>query len=78
MYTRGDRTVRQVIDSSGVSLSGYSRPNGFFPIYVKLKEGQDGGVDRMIVYQLLPHRLAASERREFTTKLNDSPMKDLR
>lgn len=31
-----------------------------FSIYVKLKERQDGGVDRTIVYQLLPHRLAAN------------------
>ena len=77
VYTRGDKTARQVIDNPGVSLSGYSQPNRFFPIYVKLKERRDGGVDR-IAYQPLPHRLAARETREFITKLNDSPVKDLR
>ena len=77
VYTRGDKTARQVIDNPGVSLSGYNQPNRFFPIYVKLKERRDGGVDR-IAYQPLPHRLAARETREFITKLNDSPVKDLR
>ncbi|RMX40956.1 hypothetical protein pdam_00024491 [Pocillopora damicornis] len=30
----------------------------------------------MIVYQPLPHLMAARETREFITKLNDSPVKD--
>ena len=77
VYTRGDKTARQVIDNPGVSLSGYSQPDRFFLICT-LKESRDGGVDRMIVYQPLPHRLAARETREFITKLNDSPVKDLR
>ena len=74
VYTRGDKTARQIIDNPGVSLSGYSQPNRFFPIYVTLKERRDGGVDRMISYQPLPHHLAARETREFITKLNDSPV----
>ena len=77
VYTRGDQTACQVIDNPGVSLSGYSQPNRFFLICT-LKERRDGGVDRRIVYQPLPHRLAARETREFITKLNDSPVKDLR
>ena len=35
VYTRGDKSARQVIDSPGVSVSGYSQPNRFFPINVK-------------------------------------------
>ena len=77
VYTRGDKTARQVMDNPGVSLSGYSQPDRFFLICM-LKERRDVGVDRMIVYQPLPHRLAARETREFITKLNDSPVKDLR
>ena len=77
VYTRGDKTARQVIDNPGVSLSGYSQLDRFFLICT-LKERRDGGVDRMIVYQPLAHRLAARETREFITKLNDSPVKDLR
>ena len=45
VYTRGDKSTCQVIDSPGVSVSGYSQPNRFFLIYVKLKERQDGAVD---------------------------------
>ena len=78
VYTRGDKSARQVIDSPGVSLSGYSQPNRFFPIYVKLKERQDGAVDRILLYQPLPHRLAARETREYIQKLNNSSVKDLR
>ena len=78
VYTKGDKSARQVIDSPGVSLSGYSQPNRFFPIYVKLKERRDGAVDRMLIYQPLPHRLAARETREYIRKLNESPVKDLR
>ena len=78
VYTRGDKSARQVIDSPGVSVSGYSQPNRFFPIYVKLKDRQDGAVDRILMYQPLPHRLAARETRDFITKLNHSEVKDLR
>lgn len=78
VYTRGDKSARQVIDSPGVSVSGYSQPNRFFPIYVKLKERQDGAVDRILMYQPLPHRLAARETRDYITKLNTSKVKDLR
>ena len=77
VYTRGDKSARQVIDSPGVSVSGYSQPNRFFPIYVKLKERQDGAVDRILMYQPLPHRLTARETRDFITKLNNSEVKDL-
>ena len=48
VYTQGDKSACQVIDSPGVSVSGYSQPNRFFPIYVKLKERQDGAVDRIL------------------------------
>ena len=51
VYTRGDKSARQVIDSPGVSVSGYNQPNRFFVIYVKLKERQDGAVDRILMYQ---------------------------
>ena len=78
MYTRDDETTRQFIDNPAASLSGYSQPNPFVPIYVKLKERRDSRVDRMIVYQPLPHRMAARETREFITKLKDSPVKDFR
>ena len=78
MYTRDDETTRQLIDNPAASLSGYSQPNPFVPIYVKLKERRDSRVDRMIVYQPLPHLMAARETREFITKLNDSPVKDFR
>lgn len=78
VYTRADKSARQVIDSPGVSVSGYSQPNRFFPIYVKLKERQDGAVDRIFMYQPLPHRLAAHETKEYITKLNNSKLKDLR
>ena len=77
VYTKGDGTERQIIKNPGVSLSGYSQPSHFFPIYDKLKRRQDGSVDRMIVYQPLPHRLAASETKEFMTKLKNSPVGDL-
>ena len=66
------------MDSPGVSVSGYSQPNCFFLIYVKLKERQDGAVDRILMYQPLPHRLAARETKEDITKLNNSKVKDLR
>ena len=72
MYTRDDETTRQFIDNPVVSLSEYSQPNPFVPIYAKLKERRDSRVDRMIVYQSLPHRVTALEAREFITKLNDS------
>ena len=78
VYTRDDETTRQFIDNPAVSLSEYSQPNPFVPIYVKLKERRDSRVDRMIVYQPLPHLMAARETREFITKLNDSPVKDFR
>ena len=78
VYTQGGKSARQVIHSPGVSVSGYSQPNHFFPIYVKLKERQDGAVDRILMYQPLPHRLAARETRDFITKLNNSEVKDLR
>lgn len=78
VYTRGDKAARRVIDCPGVSLSGYSQPNRFFPIYVRLKERRDGAVDRMLMYQPMPHRLSAGQTREFITKLNNSPVKDLR
>ena len=52
MYTRDDETTRQFIDNPAASLSGYSQPNPFVPIYVKLKERRDSRVDRMIVYTL--------------------------
>ena len=77
VYTKGDRTGRQTIKNPGVSLSGYSQPSHFFPIYDKLKRRQDGSVDRMIVYQPLPHRLEACETKEFMTKLKNSPVGDL-
>ena len=73
MYTKGDKSARQVIDSPGVSLSGYSQPNRFFPIYVKLKERRDGAVDRILIYQPLPHHLAAHETREYIRRLK-SPL----
>ena len=63
VYTQGDKSAHQVIDSPGVSVSGYSQPNRFFPIYVKLKERQDGAVGRILMYQPLPHRLAGRETR---------------
>ena len=50
MYTRDDETTRQFIDNPAASFSGYSQPNPFVPIYVKLKERRDSRVDRMIVY----------------------------
>ena len=50
VYTRDDETTRQFIDNPAASLSGYSQPNPFVPIYVKLKERRDSRVDRMIVY----------------------------
>ena len=78
VYTRDDETTHQFIDNPAASLSGYSQPNPFVPIYVKLKERRDSRVDRMIVYQPLPHLMAARETREFITKLNDSPVKDFR
>ena len=78
VYTKGDKSARQVIDRPGVSLSGYSQQNRFFQIYVKLKERRDGAVDRMLIYQPLPHRLAAHETREYIKKINESPVKDLR
>ena len=78
VYTRGDKSARQVIDSPGVSVSGYSQPNRFFPINVKLKERQDGAVDRILMYQPFPHCLTARETRDFITELNNSEMKDLR
>lgn len=77
VYTKGDRTKRQTIKNPGVSLSGYSQPSHFFPIYDKLKRRQDGSVDRMIVYQPRPHRLATRETKEFMTKLKNSPVGDL-
>ena len=77
VYTKGDKCAHQVIDSPGLSLSGYSQPNRFFPIYVKLKERRDGAADRMLIYQRLPHRLAARETREYIRKPNKSPVKDL-
>ena len=45
---------------------------------MKLKERQDGAVDRILLYQPLPHRLAAREIREYIQKLNNSSVKDLR
>ena len=78
VYTRGDKSECQVIDSPGVSVSGYSQPNHFLPIYVKLKKRQDGAVDRILMYQPLPHRLTARETRDYITKLNNSEVKDLR
>ena len=78
MYTRDDETIRQFTDNPAVSLSEYSQPNPFVPIYVKLKKRRDSRVDRMIVNQPLPHRMAAHETREFMTKLNVSPVKDFR
>ena len=78
VYTRGDKSARQVIDYPGVSLTGYSQPNRFFPLYVKLKERRDGAVDRVLIYQPMPHRLSARETREFISKLNQCSVKDLR
>ena len=78
VYKRDDETIRQFTDNPAVSLSEYSQPNPFVPIFVKLKERRDSRVDRMIVYQPLPHRMAAHETREFMTKLNVSPVKDFR
>ena len=66
------------LDSPGVSVSSYSQPNRFFPIYRKLKERQDGAVDRILMYQPLPHRLAARETGDYITQLNNSRVKDLR
>lgn len=78
VYTRGDKSARQVLDYPGVSLSGYSQPNRFFPLYVKMKDRRDGAVDRVIIYQPMPHRLAAHETREYISKLNQCHVKDLR
>ena len=78
VYTKGDKSARQVIDYPGVSLTGYSQPNRFFPLYVKLKERRDGTVDRVLIYQPMPHRLSARETREFISKLNQCSVKDLR
>ena len=78
VYTQGDKSARQVIDSLGVSVSGYSQRNRFFLIDVKLKERQDGAEDRILMYQPLLHRLTARETRHFITKLNNSKVKDLR
>ena len=50
----------------------------FFPIYVKLKERRDGGVDRTVVYQPLPHRLRARETRASNTKLNNPSVKEVK
>ena len=78
VYTRGDKSECQVIDSPGVSVSGYSQPNHFLPIYVKRKKRQDGAVDRILMYQPLPHRLTVRETRDYITKLNNSEVEDLR
>ena len=63
VYTRDEKTTRKLIDNPAVSLSEYSQPNPLVPIYVKLKERRDSRVDRMIVYQSLPHRVTACETR---------------
>ena len=63
MYTRDEETTRKFIDNPAVSLSEYSQLNPLVPIYVKLKERRDSRVDRMIVYQSLPHRVTACETR---------------
>lgn len=68
VYTRGDKSVPQVIDYPGVSLTGYSQPNRFSPLYVELKDRWDSVVDRVLIYQ--PHRLSARKTHEFITKLN--------
>lgn len=78
VYTRGDKSARQVIDYPGASLTGYSQPNRFFPLYVELKERRDGAVDRVLIYQPMPHRLSARETPEFISKLNQCSVKDLR
>ena len=78
VYTRDDAATGQFTDNPAFSLSEHSQPNPFVPIYVKLKERKDSCVDRMIVYQPLPHRMAARETGEYITKLNDSPVKDFR
>ncbi|XP_078363681.1 uncharacterized protein LOC144647856 [Oculina patagonica] len=79
VYTSGtSKDARRVIDCPGASLSGYSQPNRFFPIYMKLKERRDGAVDRLLMYQPMPHRLTANQTREFITRLNASEVKDLR
>ncbi|KAL9977403.1 hypothetical protein ACROYT_G014799 [Oculina patagonica] len=78
VYTSGtSKDARRVIDCPGASLSGYSQPNRFFPIYMKLKERRDGAVDRLLMYQPMPHRLTANQTREFITRLNASEVKDL-
>lgn len=66
------------MQNPGISIVGYSQPDRFYPIYIKLKERRDGAVDRMLIYQPMPKRLTSGETKSFIKKLNQSPVKDLR
>lgn len=55
VYTRGDKSTPHVIDYRGVSVTGYSQPNRFSPLYVEMEDRWDGVVDRVLIYQPMRH-----------------------
>lgn len=78
LYSKGDKTARQIIDKPGVSIAGFSQPERFFPLYRRMLERKDGAVDRLFVYQPMPHRCLSAERKAKIAAIQASPLKDLR
>ncbi|KAL9977037.1 hypothetical protein ACROYT_G014399 [Oculina patagonica] len=66
VYTKGNNNkARQVLDNPGVSLSGYSQPDRFFPLYLKFKDRRDSAVDRVLLYQTMLHRPGQLEKLKY-------------
>ncbi|KAK3739256.1 hypothetical protein QZH41_000262 [Actinostola sp. cb2023] len=78
LYSKGDKSARQLVENPGISIAGFSQPERFFPIYRRLSSRKDGSLDRMFVYQPMPHRCLAAERQQHINAVQASSMRDFR
>lgn len=77
-FNSGQEKKRKCIEKTGISLLGYSQPNTFLEVYAKMVGRGDGLIDRFLVTVPRANTLSHAAVKEYSSKLSQSPVKDLR
>ena len=78
LSSKADSSKRPTIENPGASLAGFSQPERFIPILLKLYYRRDGAFDRILFYMPKPHKPLTQEIQIKIDGLNACPVKDLR
>ena len=61
LSSKADSSKRLTIENPGASLAGFSQPERFIPILLKLYYRRDGAFDRIRFYMPNPHKPLTQE-----------------